>query len=405
MIINKRKIINDPVHGFITIPYDILYDLIEEPCFQRLRRIKQLGLTHYVYPGALHTRFHHALGAMHLMTEAIHVLQSKGVEITEAEAKAATIAILLHDIGHGPFSHALENILIDVHHEELSLGYMEILNKKYDGKLSLAIKMFKGEYKKKFLYQLISSQLDMDRLDYLTRDSFYSGVLEGSVGYDRIIKMLNVHNDNLVVEEKGIYSVENLLIARRFMYLQVYLHKTVISAEQMLVKIFLRAKELINLGTEFNISSPLFWLLSGKYKDSSVDLIYSEFSRIDDNDIICALKEFKLCEDLILRYLSSTLLNRKLLKVVFMSESKETNDEESNIQFFTKQGASKSALKNYLFFKGVESTKNYELENEILILSKQEEVSKLSSFGSVFITTKAITKIFYCSPKSIYVKY
>lgn len=404
MRINKRKIINDPVHGFITIPYDILYDLIEEPCFQRLRRIKQLGLTHYVYPGALHTRFHHALGAMHLMTEAMHVLKSKGVEITEEEAKAATIAILLHDIGHGPFSHALENKLIDLHHEDLSLGYMRLLDEKYEGQLGLAIKMFKGEYKKKFLYQLISSQLDMDRLDYLTRDSFYSGVLEGSVGYDRIIKMLNVHEDNLVVEEKGIYSVENLLIARRFMYLQVYLHKTVISAEQMLVKIFERAKELIDLGEEFNVSSPLFWFLSDKYKESTVDRIYSQFSRIDDNDVISALKVFTMNEDIILRYLSSTLLNRKLLRLT-LKESKEITKEESNIKYFTNNGAKLSAVKNYLFFDVIESTKNYELENEILILSKLGKVRKLSSYKSVYITTKAITKKFYCSPKSNHVKY
>jgi HD superfamily phosphohydrolase len=227
---NKKKIINDPVYGFISIPYDIIYDLLEHPYFQRLRRIKQLGLTHYVYPGALHTRFHHALGAMHLMQKAIRALQYKGVEITPEEAKAATIAILLHDIGHGPFSHALEHSIVHVHHEDLSILFMEQLNEEFDGALDVAIAIFKNEYPKKYLHQLVSSQLDMDRMDYLNRDSFFTGVSEGVIGYDRIIKMLNVYNGEIVVEYKGIYSIEKFLIARRIMYWQVYLHKTVVSA-------------------------------------------------------------------------------------------------------------------------------------------------------------------------------
>jgi len=400
MIINKKKIINDPVYGFITIPYDILYDIIEEPCFQRLRRIKQLGLTHYVYPGALHTRFHHALGAMHLMTEAINVLKSKGIKITKKEAKAVTIAILLHDIGHGPFSHALENMLIDQHHEFLSLRYMELLNKKYKGELNLAIKLFKGEYKKKFLCQLISSQLDMDRLDYLTRDSFYSGVLEGRVGYDRIIKMLNVHNDNLVVEEKGIYSVENLLIARRFMYLQVYLHKAVISAEQMLIKVFQRAKELIEIDEMQKLSPPLYLFLSGGYKNLKDKEVYNQFTKLDDNDIVSSLKIFSTSNDVVLRYLSTMLLNRKLLKLNFIEGDFKMQSNKEVYNSFKSKGISPSDLSKYLFFRGSETSKNYELENEILIQSKSGKIKKLSSFGSVFLTVESTTMRFFCYPKS-----
>lgn len=233
---NKKKIINDPVYGFITIPYTIIFDLIEHPAFQRLRRIRQTGLSDFVYPGALHTRFHHALGAMHLMKQAIDVLRAKGTEITEEEAEAVCVAILLHDIGHGPFSHALEHTLLDVNHETLSMVIMERINGEMNGKISLAIQIFKNDYHKTFLHHLVSSQLDMDRMDYLNRDSFFTGVAEGKIGYDRIIKMLAVKDDQLVVEEKGIYSIEKFLMARRIMYWQVYLHKAVLSAEHCLFR-------------------------------------------------------------------------------------------------------------------------------------------------------------------------
>ena len=245
---SKKKILNDPVYGFVSIPYGIIFNLVEHPYFQRLRRIKQVSLTHYVYPGALHTRFHHAIGAMHLMGQTIETLRSKDVVITEEEALAARIAILLHDIGHGPFSHTLEHTLLNVHHEELSLLFMQKLNEQFDGALDLAIKIFQGEYHKPFLSQLISGQFDMDRLDYLNRDSFFTGVYEGVVGYDRIIKMLDVRNDELVVEIKGIYSIEKFLMARRLMYWQVYLHKTVLSAELMLIRAIERAKAYIQEG-------------------------------------------------------------------------------------------------------------------------------------------------------------
>jgi HD superfamily phosphohydrolase len=248
-IVNKRKIFNDPIYGFIAVPYEIILDLIDHPWFQRLRRIKQLGMSHLVYPGALHTRFHHAMGAMFLMGEAIEVIRSKGHEITEEEAQAVTIAILLHDIGHGPFSHALEHSIAEgIHHEEISLLLMHKLNEEFGGKLSLAIKIFTNKYKKKFLHQLVSSQLDMDRLDYLKRDSFFTGVSEGVVSSDRILKMLSVHKDELVIEEKGIYSIEKFIVARRLMYWQVYLHKTVVAGEFMLVNILRRAKFLASMG-------------------------------------------------------------------------------------------------------------------------------------------------------------
>ena len=234
---SKKKIFNDPVYGFVSFPTELLYDLIDHKYFQRLRRITQLGLTHYVYPGALHTRFHHALGALHLMTEAVQTLREKGVVISDEEYEAVCVAILLHDIGHGPYSHALEHSFIDIHHEELSILFMQKLNEEFDGRLSLAMSIFEGSYKKGFLHELVSSQLDMDRLDYLIRDSYFTGVAEGVIGYDRIIKMLDVVDNQLVIEEKGIYSVEKFLVSRRVMYWQVYLHKTVLSAEQMLIAV------------------------------------------------------------------------------------------------------------------------------------------------------------------------
>ena len=298
---NKKKIFNDPVYGFITIPYELLFDLIEHPYFQRLRRIKQLGMTDYVYPGALHTRFHHALGALHLMTQTIESLRSKGVKITEEEALGVSIGILLHDIGHGPFSHALEHTIIDIHHETLSLTFMNVLNEEFDGALTTAIDIFTDQYPKRFLHQLISGQLDMDRLDYLTRDSFFTGVYEGVVGYDRIIKMLAVKEDELVVEEKGIYSIEKFLVARRLMYWQVYLHKTVVAAEQMLVRVLERAKLLAKQGIVLKVPDNLAYFLYNDFSEAELQEnsreLLNNFARLDDYDIFAALKEFTLLED------------------------------------------------------------------------------------------------------------
>ncbi|MEK7256429.1 MAG: HD domain-containing protein, partial [Bacteroidota bacterium] len=321
---NKKKIFNDPVYGFVSLPYDIVFDLIEHPYFQRLRRIKQVSLSGYVYPGALHTRFHHAMGALHLMSLAVEVLRSKDVDISEEEAQSVSIAILLHAIGHGPFSHTLERTLVTVPHEELSLPFMERLNEIFEGKLSLAIQIFKDQHPKKFLHQLISGQLDMDRLDYLSRDSFFTGVSEGVISYDRIIKMLAVKDGELVVEEKGIYSIEKFLIARRLMYWQVYLHKTVLVAEQMLVKTLERAKELALSGIRLDVSKSLaFFLYQNVSREdfaANGEEMLRHFSRLDDYDILAALKNFTESEDPLLAWLSTCLLDRRLFKIELRNE-------------------------------------------------------------------------------------
>ena len=318
----NKKILNDPVYGFVGIPHGIIFSLVEHPFFQRLRRIKQTSLTHFVYPGALHTRFHHAIGALHLMQQAIEVLRSKDVDITPEEAEGACIAILLHDIGHGPFSHTLEHTLFNgVTHEELSLLFMERLNEIFDGQLSLAIDIFRGNYPKQFLHQLISGQLDMDRMDYLNRDSFFTGVHEGVIGYDRIIKMLSVQNGELVVEEKGIYSIEKFLIARRLMYWQVYLHKTVLSAEQMLIVALLRAKALTRQGHQLPASPPLAFFLQREPSradfEQERDQLLGQFAQLDDFDIVSALKSWMFADDKLLAFLSSSIINRRLFRLEF----------------------------------------------------------------------------------------
>ena len=316
---NKKKIINDPVYGFITIPSELIYDLISHPYFQRLRYIKQLGMTHLVYPGALHTRFHHALGAMHLMGLALEVLRSKGHPISFEEEEAATIAILLHDIGHGPFSHALEHTLVNgIQHEDISMLMMDKLNEEFNGQLDQAIEIFRGKYHRSFFCQLISGQLDLDRMDYLNRDSFFTGVSEGVISFDRIIKMFNLVNDQLVIEEKGIYSIEKFLIARRLMYWQVYLHKTVIAGEQLLVKILERAKELASNGTTLFATPALQHFLEEDvtainfFKDENHLL---QFSKLDDQDIYAAVKVWENHPDKILARLCKMLNSRKLYKV------------------------------------------------------------------------------------------
>ncbi len=313
------KIINDPVFGFINIPKGLIMEVVTHPMVQRLHRIKQLGLSCMVYPGAQHTRFQHSLGAFFLMTEAVNSLRNKGVEITEHEAESVKIAILLHDVGHGPFSHVLENTIVSgVHHEEISLMLMERMNRELDGRLDLAIRIYKDEYEKRFLHQLVSSQLDMDRLDYLRRDSFYSGVTEGNIGSARIIKMLDVKDDHLVVESKGIYSIENFLTARRLMYWQVYLHKTSVVCEKMLINTLTRAKELARKGEELYVSPALRYFL---YRDVTREAFFADeqcienFLQLDDNDIWCALKAWSMHSDKVLSTLSTGLVNRKLFKV------------------------------------------------------------------------------------------
>jgi len=321
---NKKKIINDPVFGFITIQSELIFDLIEHPYFQRLRRIKQLGLSCIVYPGANHTRFEHALGAVFLMRSAVSSLELKGIAITREEAEAVSLAILLHDIGHGPFSHTLEHTIVGgIGHEQISALLMEDLNRRFNGRVSLAIQIFKNQYHKKFLHQMVASQLDMDRLDYLRRDSFYTGVTEGVIGSDRIIKMLNVCNDELVVEAKGIYSIEKFLIARRLMYWQVYLHKTVLSADHLLLNVLRRAKELVLKGIPVFATPTLavflqqritigHFLSGEKFEGRS---LLSCFAELDDNDIIASVKQWQYHDDQILAYLARSLINRKLYRI------------------------------------------------------------------------------------------
>ncbi|RZA03676.1 MAG: HD domain-containing protein [Sphingobacteriaceae bacterium] len=323
-MLNKKKIINDPVYGFITIPTDLVYDLIEHPYFQRLRYIKQLGMTHLVYPGALHTRFHHALGAMHLMKLAIDTLKSKGNEITAEEEEAVSIAILLHDIGHGPFSHALEHTIVEgISHEDISMLLMDKLNKQFNGKLDTAISIFNGTYTKGFLHEMVSSQLDMDRLDYLNRDSFFTGVSEGVISSERILKMLNIKDGHIVVEEKGIYSIEKFLVARRLMYWQVYFHKTVIAAEQLLVKILTRSRELALKGHDLFATPALNHFLK---KTISRDVFINEdhhietFTALDDTDIISAVKVWALSDDFVLSKLCKDFISRKLYHVDITNE-------------------------------------------------------------------------------------
>ncbi len=316
---NKKKIFNDPVYGFISIPHEIIFDLIEHPYMQRLRRIKQLGMTHLVYPGALHTRFHHVLGAMHLMNLAVQVIRRKGHEITEDEEKAVLIAILLHDIGHGPFSHALEyDIVNGVSHEDISGYFIQRLEQEFGNDLKTALSIFTDSYHKPFLYQLVSSQLDMDRMDYLNRDSFYTGVSEGVIGSDRIIEMLNVHEGQLVLEEKGIYSIEKFIVARRLMYWQVYLHKTVVSAEFMLIHILRRAKQLVLQGEDLFASPTLKYFLENSittedFKNDPSNL--DHFAQLDDYDIMGAIKVWQFSKDPVLSDLATRLVNRDLFKI------------------------------------------------------------------------------------------
>jgi uncharacterized protein len=380
--LNKKKIINDPVYGFISINHDIIFDLIEHRYFQRLRRIQQLGLTSYVYPGAMHTRFQHALGAMHLMTQALEVLRSKGVKISLEEAEAVTIAILLHDIGHGPYSHALEHTIISsINHEAISRIIMEDLNKEFNGQLSLALKIFTNNYRKKFLHDLVSSQLDMDRLDYLNRDSFFTGVYEGVIGYDRIIKMLNVYKDRLVVEGKGIYSIEKFIIARRLMYWQVYLHKTVLSAEHLVVKILERAMWLVRNGRNLPTSEPLMFFLNKQVKPA--DFISNEealyhFTEMDDYDVLTAIKNWQDADDALLATLCTNLVQRRLNKVHLRNNKftdKEVNalQKKAEILFKLNKGEGK-----YLVYS--DSTSNYAYksdEDRINILLKNGTVSDL----------------------------
>jgi len=387
-----RKIINDPVYGFITIDDELILKVIAHPYYQRLRRIHQMAMALLVYPGAVHTRLHHSLGAYHLMRNALHELKNKGVEITQAEEQGAKIAILLHDIGHGPFSHALENVLLEkMHHEAISLMLMKELNKQFDGQLQMALDIFTNEYPKKFLHQLVSGQLDVDRMDYLTRDSFFSGVSEGVIGYDRILKMLTVHNGELMVEEKGIYSIEKFLVSRRLMYWQVYLHKTVVCAEQMLVRIIKRAKHIKAL-----TQMPLNQFINEPVSSVSLE----QFCTLDDYDVMAAIKGWCNHEDKILSFLSKSILNRELLKVKYYAEPIEKKwVEEKTIEAIQKMNISAEEA-SWLVFTGIASGSTYNFEDErINILFKDGSVKDISEVDDPLISKNLggkIKKYYFC---------
>jgi uncharacterized protein len=373
-----HKIINDPVYGFITINDELVLQIIAHPYYQRLRRIQQMAMAYLVYPGAVHTRLHHSLGAYHLMCMALDELLRKGIEITEQEQQAAKVAILLHDVGHGPFSHALEQVLAEgVHHEKISLLIIEALNSKFDGKLQMALDIFNNKYPKLFLHQLVSGQLDVDRMDYLNRDSFFTGVIEGHVAYDRILKMITVHNGNLAIEEKGIYSIENFLIARRLMYQQVYLHKTVVCAEQMLQKIIKRAK---HIGASCQM--PLHGFINDDIKDVTLEM----FCALDDSDIMMAIKQWCNHQDKVLSILCNGIMDRQLLKLQYVNEQDINNTLGIRLQ----QTAEKLALSKedaeWLVFSGSSFSATYNFdENPINILFKNGETKNISQVNNALI--------------------
>ena len=404
---NRHKILNDPIYGFVTLRHAFTLDILDHPFVQRLRRISQLGLSHLVYPGAVHNRFHHAVGSMFLMQEAIDSLRSKGVEITPQEDEAVCFAILLHDVGHGPFSHALEHSIVnEVQHEDISSIIMDRLNIDFHGKLDLAIKIFKNEYKKKFLHQLVSSQLDMDRLDYLSRDSFYSGVTEGKVGSERIIKMLSVVNDKLVVEEKGIHSIEKFIVARRLMYWQVYLHRTVISAEHMLTLILRRAKYLTKNKVELFASPSLSGFLQNDYDIQSFisdPKVLDCFCDLDDSDIYCAMKSWRYHEDKVLSTLSARLLDRKLFRIELRSQP--FTDREVNERIKTISDAWGLTTDEASYFVSNDTIQNQAYTpNGILIKYKDGSVldfAEANDHLSLTHLTRPVVKSFLCYPKDI----
>lgn len=407
--INKLKILNDPVYGFVSIPYELIHDLMEHPWFQRLRRIKQTGLSHLVYPGALHTRFHHALGAMHLMQDAIKNIREKGHEITEEEAEGACVAILLHDIGHGPFSHALEFSLVKgIDHEDLSLMFMERLNEEFDGRLSTGIQIFKNRYPKKFLHQLVSSQLDMDRLDYLARDTFFTGVSEGTVSNQRILKMLNVVDDNLVVEQKGIYSIEKFIVARRLMYWQVYLHKTVLSAEFMLVKILERAKELAGNGVEMFTTPSLHTFLYqsiGREDFERNPQVFERFARLDDYDLMTALKVWQDHDDRTLSDLCSRIVNRRLFRTE-LRDRPFTKPEVTEIQNRVKSalGVGDDEI-SYFVIQNSITNNAYDPANARINIRLKDgrviDITEASDNFNIRAQTDPVKKYFLCYPKGL----
>ena len=403
---NKLKILNDPIYGFTNIPNSLLFDIIEHPYFQRLRRVSQMGFSNLVYPGANHTRFHHAIGCLHLMQKAVQVLRFKEVKISNDEANALYIAILLHDIGHGAFSHALEHSIVDgISHEEISLKFMKKLNAEFNGQLTIAINVFEGKYPRKFLNQLISSQLDIDRLDYLKRDSFYTGVAEGNISSERLIAMIHVVNDELVIEQKGIYSVEKFLIARRLMYWQVYLHKTGLSAENMLVNVLRRAKELSQKGERLFASKALTYFLTTKITEENfTDETLEIFSKLDDYDILSAIKEWTDSSDRVLSLLSKMIVDRNLLKVEIQQKRfSETDIDDKISELKSTMHLSETEARYFVFQKQIQN-QAYNPSMPIKILNKNGElkdIAKASDQLNLQALTKPVIKHFVCYPKQM----
>ncbi len=404
---NKRKIVNDPVYGFITIPGELAFDIIEHPWFQRLRRIAQLGLTSMVYPGALHTRFHHALGAMHLMGLAIDTLRCKGITITEDEAQGTTLAILLHDIGHGPFSHALESCIVnDMDHEKISAMFFNRLNDQFGGRLETAIAVFNNTYPKTFLHQLVSGQLDMDRMDYLMRDSFYTGVSEGVINTDRILKMITVAGDQLAVEAKGIYSIEKFIVARRLMYWQVYFHKTVLSAEYMLVNILRRAKYLAESGEKLFASPAFTYFLENKISsyDFEVDPeTLSRFAELDDYDILDSIKVWGSHPDKVLSTISKGIIDRNLFRLIISNVPFEEIYIKQLREHISRNLQVSVADSEYMVATGTISNNAYDpLNHKINILDKDGQVFDISEFSgqlNIAVYSQVVSKYFICFPK------
>ena len=401
---NKLKILNDPIYGFITIPNSLIFDIIEHPYFQRLRRVTQMGFSNLVYPGANHTRFHHAIGCMHLMQKAVQVLRFKQVEISKDEENALYIAILLHDIGHGAFSHALEHSIVHgISHEEISLKFMKKLNDDFEGKLSLAIQIFEGNYHRNFLCQLISSQLDIDRLDYLKRDSFYTGVTEGNISSDRLIAMMNVKNDELVIEQKGIYSVEKFLIARRLMYWQVYLHKTGLVAENMLVNVLKRAKELAEKGEDLFASTSLKYFLYHKISEDNFDCkTLDMFAKLDDYDILSAIKEWSNHPDKVLSLLSKMIVNRNLFRIEIQQKEFDTSFTNKKVEKVSQKFGFTKNESRFFVFSNTIINQAYNSDKPIFILNKNgklNDIAKASDQLNIEALTNPVVKHFICYPK------
>ncbi len=408
---NKLKIINDPVYGFINIPSELIFDIIQHPYFQRLKRLKQLGLSYYVYPGTTHTRFEHVIGVMHLISIALRELEKKGQLISDKEKEAVLIAGLMHDIGHGPFSHTLEGSFIqNLSHEDLTLLYMTEINKEFNGKLTLGIEIFKNKYKRNFLHSLVASQLDMDRLDYLKRDSFYSGVTEGGIGSDRIIKMLKVVNDELAVEEKGIYTVEQFIVARRIMYWQVYLHKTVIAAEEMLKRAILKAKQEYHKNGVFTTPTLAYFFEldseNSRQNNKDMQLTLNNFAKLDDSDIIVSLKEWMNHSDTALSILSKGIINRDLFKI----EISNNKFSSKRINLIKEKVKTKYKIKDedvdFMVFTDMIKNKAYSTENDMRIniimnSGKMSDIADASDLSNISALSKTVEKYYLCYPKDL----